>query len=187
MSVDTKQLEMLDKSARSNRNFKLYDDAMEDLDAAIEMIREAVASTGAGDPAENEKLMKQLADYLGMKGGIYRRLGKIDEALLAYREGYEIEKTGGSASYNLSNVIALSIVKDPSSLSEWLPEIERKIELLLDDEASLGKWWTHSDLGMFYLLSGQLDHAAQALQNVQDDRGRLRGSSDDNGSASSPP
>ena len=123
------------------------------------MIREAVKSFGAGDPAEYDKLMKQLADYLGMKGGIYRRMGKIGEALEAYLEGYEIEKTYASAPYNLSNVIALSIVRDPSCLAKWQSEIEARIDVLSGDEALLGKWWTHADLGMFYLLSGHLDSA----------------------------
>jgi hypothetical protein len=97
---------------------------------------------------------------------VYRRWNnRLDDSLERYQKGLKYEDELGMDSYNLSNVISLSIMKDGASLPSLLPQIERGIQLVTKQVGTeeLGprgeEWWAYADLGMFYLLQGNLEDA----------------------------
>jgi len=120
-------------------------------------------------PAREQEVRAELADTFGMKGGVYRRENKLAEALSAYKKGLELEKQGGTSTYNLGNVIAPSIAQDGLSpeaqpLSDYLA---RGIEVLSKATRSVRRdeWWAWADMAQFLLLAGQPEKAREAYAN----------------------
>lgn len=152
----------LKKKATALRNRGQFERAKDALDEAIRIL-EAVVAEQADSDVTGKEVRAELADSHGMKGGVLRRMHALDAALEAYKAGRKVEKQDNLSTYNLSNVITLSILheqrspRDPAlhaDLQAAIQHLRQEVEGPRRDE-----WWAWSDLAQFYLLDGQLDDA----------------------------
>jgi tetratricopeptide (TPR) repeat protein len=153
-----------------------------ELDQAIGMLNvvvdglKAMASERRDDPKLSIQVRAELADTYGMRGGMHRRRNDLPSALADYRLGLEPEEEAGQSTYNLGNVITLSIILGEASPRDagMLERIDRAIRgLERQTRGSRGdEWWALSDLGQFYLLRGDADAARHCYA-----RGRRTGPS----------
>src|SRR2546423_13579872 len=119
MSEELARIKRLKEAAQANRNLGLYEEALLDLSEAVERGEEACGKLGDTDPEFRGRLLRQIADCYGIMGGIYRRWdNRLDDALQMYRKGLQFEQELGLDSYNLSNVIAVSLMRDGNTLPD---------------------------------------------------------------------
>jgi tetratricopeptide (TPR) repeat protein len=168
-SAVLKEAQALKGNATALRNLEDYDKAQQSLDKAIALLSSALDEVRPSAPSARE-LRAALADTFGMKGGVFRRSGDIAAALAAYREGRSLEDIDKESTYNLSNVIALSVTaegRSPSGDPALRKDIESAIERL--ERATKGsrkdEWWAWSDLAQFYLLHNEPDMARLSYTN----------------------
>jgi tetratricopeptide (TPR) repeat protein len=147
--------------------------------ATLNLVEKGLATMQAerrDDPKLVTQLRAELADTFGMRGGVHRRRNDLAAALADYKKGLDEEKEAGQSTYNLGNVITLSITLNHESPNDpqMRRRLDRAIELLeRQTQSSRGdEWWALSDLGQFYLLRGDLDAARAAYA-----RGRRLGPS----------
>ena len=106
------------------------------------------------------QIRAELADTYGMRGGMHRRRNDLRAALADYRLGLQPEQESGQSTYNLGNVITLSIALGEASPGD--PELRERIDRAIrtlerETTGSRGdEWWALSDLGQFYLLQGNV-------------------------------
>jgi tetratricopeptide (TPR) repeat protein len=152
-----------------------------DIDGAVDVLREAVdlllqvapdADRGALTDAEKQ-IAWNLADCLGMLGGNYRRLGRLDDALRCFEEGRsweEDERFGIDSTYNLVNAITLPIEMRARTATEQRHSLEKAVHALergTNGARRLDRWaW--ADLGQSALLQGDLDRAFQAYRRFRE-------------------
>ena len=156
--------------------FNAFEQALESLDPAIQLLTEAMEDT-EDQSALLQKLAIQLADCYGMKGGLYRRLARydksmLDESIKMYDIGCEIElnKTYGvSNSYNLTNSIVVRILKDPNNLLSQREKILEAIQIVRKQVEAERKyeWWAWSDLGELNLLAGRTEEFIPAYEKFK--------------------
>lgn len=165
----TPMIKDLKNQAKADRNLELYEDALEKLDEAI---AELTALHGAADdPEVRRKAEAELADCYGMKGGVYRRWDRrLAEALKMYETGLEYEQRLGLDSYNFANVVSTRLILDGAALAEVQPLVRQGIELVERQVAQHRgeQWWAYADLGLFYLLAGDLAKARQQYKKFRD-------------------
>jgi tetratricopeptide (TPR) repeat protein len=158
----------LKKKATALRNRGQYDRAQQTLDEAVKLLS-ALLEGGELPAREAKEIRAELADTFGMKGGVFRRAGNLSAALAAYREGREVEKIDQESTYNLSNVITLSVTQNERSLNDptLREDVARAIEHLKREVAGprRDEWWAWSDLGQFYLLHNEPDKARLCYSN----------------------
>lgn len=164
-----------------------------DIAAALTVLEEAVKALEASPLADGLDvvtaptrpmcdLAAQLADCLGMLGGNYRRLGRLEEAQAAFERGRVYEESpwlNVMSSYNLVNAITLPIESDAGAVSAQRPFIEKAVSALLRqvDGERRNDRWAWADLGQCQLL---LDDEASALKSY----GRVKALGDDDTVAS---
>lgn len=117
-------------------------------------------------------LATELADCYGMLGGICRREGDLDEAIKIYDIGrqYEEGPYGLENSYNMTNAIAVRVLKDPKNLSSQRDLMDGAIKALEWQVTKGGRknqWWAWADLGELYLLSNKGDEASTAYEHFR--------------------
>jgi tetratricopeptide (TPR) repeat protein len=157
-----KEARDLKEDATASRNLEEYDEAQKTLDEAIALLSSQMEEIGWSALTAKD-IRTELADTFGMKGGVFRRSGNIAEALNAYRKGQSLEDIDKESTYNLSNVIALSITADRRSPND--PALRKDIESAIErlERATKGKrkdeWWAWADLAQFYLLHNEPDTA----------------------------
>jgi tetratricopeptide (TPR) repeat protein len=164
----------LKNSARTDRNLAdlegqpeevrkdKLNEAARSLKKAVKMLEDAIPTSSG---AALEKVQDELADCLGMTGGIYRRLKLYPDALQFYERGLYYEKPRRKNTYNLSNVIAHRLILKPQLLHELQPMILEGLELLAEQQANRdGEWWFHADRGLFNLLCGEFDRAIECYE-----------------------
>jgi tetratricopeptide (TPR) repeat protein len=140
-----------------------------DTDGAVDVLSRAIAnveaaSTGTLSSDESSRLKAQLADLWGMKGGVYRRAGKLSDALQSYETGLGYES---GDSYNLTNSLILQVLIDPTRLEQLKPKVEAardEVERQIRTHRS-GQWWAWADLGLLEVLSGREEQAFAAYKN----------------------
>ena len=140
--------------------------ALQCLDESLALLQEILDDEAPGSVAARA-VQGELADSQGMRGGILRRIGRLSDALQAYRAGERLEAQLGYAStYNLVNVIALSIELDqlPPTAPELKSQIGAAIKALVRDTQGRRRqdWWAWADLAQVLLLDGQADAARRA-------------------------
>jgi tetratricopeptide (TPR) repeat protein len=152
----------LKKKATALRNRGQYERAQNTLDEAVRLLSTLLKEREL-PVREAKDIRAELADTFGMKGGVFRRAGDLSAALAAYQEGRKVEEIDQESTYNLSNVIGLTVTQkgespnDPilrKDLARAIEHIEREIAGPRRDE-----WWAWSDLGQFYLLNNEPDKA----------------------------
>jgi tetratricopeptide (TPR) repeat protein len=167
-AIDLEAVRALKSRATAERNRGRLDRAQQRLDEAVAALQQLCADTTL-DARSQQEVRAELADTFGMKGGVYRRENRLADALEAYQRGLELEQQGGTSTYNLGNVIALSIAEEGLSpevppLSDYLA---RGIQVLRQATGSdrRDEWWAWADLAQFLLLAGQPDKAREAYAN----------------------
>jgi tetratricopeptide (TPR) repeat protein len=135
------------------------------LDEAITTLRSALESDGP-----SAALYAALAECLGMRGGILRRLGELDDAVASYGEGRRFEQDeefGKDDSYNLVNALVIPLLKAPRLLDAdgVRNELARAIRLLRRQVRGSrnSDYWAQADLARCLLLAGEYDDAIRAL------------------------
>lgn len=190
MNSVMKIVERLKKSAKFDRDFEDYDQALVSIREALEILRaeDRVMSEdpSLGNEKYRDQLRREFADFYGMAGGLYRRkaaLGNREEMLREsekmYREGLKREKDD---SYNLTNSIVLPVLRDPTFLDRQTAEIHQALETVKKqvegESGELGgvgkpgarkdQWWAWADLGLLNLLSGDLGSALRAYDKYRE-------------------
>jgi tetratricopeptide (TPR) repeat protein len=154
-----------------------YSEPVEILGEAIDLLLGEMerAEAGGGDEAGAEvspgDVAGALADCYGMLGGVHRRAGALDSSIAAYDEGEKYERNPAynvQNSYNITNAIAVRVLKDPRSLAALRGRIAEAIELIgkqVDAQANgqrSKQWWAWADLGELRLLAGKSGEAREA-------------------------
>jgi len=160
----------LTRADRYEEAREAYSEALRQLDLALdEFARTSRAPAGplsdetAAAKAADGLASADYADLLGMRGGVLRRLGRLDEALNSYRQGAAIEvQLNLTTTYNRSNAVKLALISGDSTVADAQDELlslRNSIEATLNnDELAAQSAWMWADLGDTYLLIG--DHHA---------------------------
>lgn len=149
-------------SAHTNREFADYEGAISDLDKAIYQLDLAESLLTASSPEDQDwyeetklNIATEHADVYGMKGGIYRRLERLRDALKMYEKGSEYERNFNiQATYNRTNVIVLTLLESPNEYDKLREDLE-KTRAILEEQVSLennNNWWAWADFGLVNLL-----------------------------------
>lgn len=156
----------LKQNATALRNRRHFDEALKVLDEAMQglarMRREA-----RGDERLMALIRAELADTHGMKGGIHRRRNDLAAALADYQAGVDTEGPDSTSTYNLGNLVLLSILLSPQriddgSLADEVGTLLRRLDEQTQSTRS-DEWWAWADLAQFRLLNNDVDGARQAL------------------------
>ena len=134
------------------------------LDLVINGLK-AIEIEKPDDKKFTARIRAELADTYGMRGGVKRRRNDLTSALADYKLGLESEERSAQSTYNLGNVITLSIILGEASpddaamkadIANAIQRLERQTQSSRGDE-----WWAFSDLGQFHLL--QRDFASAQI------------------------
>jgi tetratricopeptide (TPR) repeat protein len=168
------EVRALKKKATALRNRGRLEAAKTALDESIEALESTLAAQDLPE-SEAREVRAELADTFGMKGGVLRRQGDLLAALASYEQGLAVEEVDRQSTYNLSNVIALSITQKGQSPRD--PELHRHLEPAiahLKAETAgprRDEWWAWSDLAQFYLLNDELGKARACYANARERTG----------------
>lgn len=156
------EVKRLKNDAKLRRDIGDSDGASAVMDKAIAVVNSA--RTDSTSSAESNRLAAELADCWGIKGGILRRAGRLQEARDAYNTGRRFE-TGDS--YNLTNSLVLELLIAPSRLDQLKGQIEAaRIEVEKQIQSHRGgQWWAWADLALLQLLLGRQDCAEEAYRH----------------------
>lgn len=166
---DLQAIGALKLKATAERNRGRLDSAVQRMTEAIELLNSWLTDPDT-PTSQARQLRGELADAWGMKGGLLRRMPgptKPLEALEAYKSGLAFESKDGTSTYNLMNVIALSIKAGGASPDD--PTIRAQLDaaakaLAIDTEGSRkDEWWAWADLAQVHLLNGDLGAARKVL------------------------
>jgi tetratricopeptide (TPR) repeat protein len=140
-------------------------------EAAHESWRKALAAVAGwlADPAAEQAAPAELANFLGIRGGLERRLGEIDHALKSYRSGARIEEDNDlPATYNRVNAIKLALIAADRTVADLQTDLVRLRDALQlrfeSDDAAKDDAWLWADLGDVHLLLGEDAEAAAAYR-----------------------
>jgi tetratricopeptide (TPR) repeat protein len=166
------EAQSLKKSAKASKEIadsendpEIYDEALEELEEARELLLRELSSLERDSSAGTEfqqsrrrNIARELADCFGLAGGIYRRKGQYEEAISMYNQGYEYERNPSyqiQDSYNMTNRIVLRILNEPEAFESLKPLIEEAIAIIQEqvDGPRRKEWWAWADLGLLYLLN----------------------------------
>src|SRR5262249_45170843 len=142
----------LKRRATALRNRGDFAGACETLDQAAVLLKDLRDHPEPQEAGERD-VRAELADTYGMKGGVFRRAGDLAAALSAYKLGREVETVDRQSTYNVSNVITLSVTLNGQSPKEpaLRGALEEAIEHLQKETAGprRDEWWAWADLGEF--------------------------------------
>lgn len=161
-----KQVDSYKASAEANKDFGDYDEAINDLQHAINLIApmlERIEAIHCEDIERYQtwllKLAHELADCYGMQGGNYRRHGNLKKAENAYKNGGDLEiRYKIPETYNRTNVIVLQLLRSPKShkaLEQRIQEARDIVKSQINGK-NKNKWWAWADFGLLSLLSVNL-------------------------------
>ena len=139
--------------------------------AASPFYPDLLSSSQPASPAE-KILATHLADCLGMIGGNYRRLNRLDEALASFERGRTFEEADRldlTSSYNLVNAVTLPLEMQARTAAQQHDPLRRAVAAI--DRQVRGERrndrWAWADLGQCQLLIGDLESAAKSYQRVR--------------------
>lgn len=168
---DTAKSRTISADRRKGKGAADYSEPIELLKEAINLLsRELEKVKGKSEdeePGLSNKLASLLVDCYGMLGGVYRRAGDLDQSIETYDAGQEYEWDSAydvQNSYNITNAIAVRVLKDPRSLAALREQIGRAIALIWKqvNGKRRNQWWAWADLGELRLLAGSADEAHKA-------------------------
>lgn len=113
------------------------------------------------------------AELWGMRGGLLRRMGRLDDALESYTSGADIEVGDELATtYNRGNKIKLALVVGRATLDELqadLIDLRSAIEQTIsENERMASDAWTYADLGDTLLLLGDVSRAIDCYRTFNE-------------------
>ena len=164
------------RTIQRRTGFGKVEKAGELLDVELKDLQEKYQESVAAKLDGIHKLEETIADRYGMRGGIYRRLKEYDSALKMYWEGYNIweKRSGTNSTYNLINYItwSLTLEKDyvkTDDFKELVKDAQDKLEIQIKEKEDTSRseelrkddWYAYADLGMCYLLNGDLISATK--------------------------
>lgn len=163
----------LKEEAKFHRDFDDFGQAHEAIKKAIDALEpeyeRVKGQTQPGIQEYKKDLMRQLADTYGIKGGLYRRQGELEQSEEMYREGLTYEQELDEDSYCLSNSIVIPILRDPRNLEKQRGDINRALGTIQHQVTTTraDQWWAWADLGLFNLLTGHSDAALRAYEQYE--------------------
>lgn len=143
------------------------DEAKKAYQIGLAMLDEELAKRKWHDT--ERKNSSDLADLLGARGGMLRRLGRVHDALSSYREGGELEKVYKlPVTYNRANRIKLALIAGEATLAilqDEMREVRDVLKVRLHgDERAADDAWPWADLGDVLLLLGNNEEAEEAYR-----------------------
>jgi tetratricopeptide (TPR) repeat protein len=159
---------------KSRRGEADYSEPVELLDEAVGLLLAELGKPGGRGAADDEgKLVSLLADCYGMLGGVHRRAGQLDRSIEAYDAGRRYERDPAydvQNSYNITNAIAVRVLRDPRSLAAQHEQIKDAIDFIWKQVNGKRKsqWWAWADLGELRLLGGQFEEARKAYEKFRE-------------------
>jgi hypothetical protein len=171
MSDRTEKASQLQRDAADARNNKNWPKAEQSLRDAIPLLKaelEALESTFPSGSESTKAVAAQLADCLGSRGGILRRMGRDADALDSYRQGKDLEVNEDyqiESTYNRVQWIVLRILSNPAVLDD--PAEEKATT----DLASLRRRqavdpWAWADVLLLAVLSDNNSLASEAFNAI---------------------
>jgi hypothetical protein len=155
-------------ATRGNREgaIEAYRNAVKGADEALQLLGTAADMDADPQEAVEEKVAPDAAEWLGIRGGLLRRLGELGDsvaladALESYRRGAEIETAFDlPETYNRGNAIKLALISGTATLEEQrddLIALRHVLESrLATDEQAADDAWLWADLGDTALLLGE--------------------------------
>lgn len=121
---------------------------------ALHSFNEKLTINGSGEANEiQQRIRPKLADFLGMCGGVLRRIGDLPRAEARYREGGVIENEMKlKSTYNRVNRLVLELLREPALIQERKSEITEVKERLIEATKDSGRYWSWADRGLITLL-----------------------------------
>jgi tetratricopeptide (TPR) repeat protein len=153
----------LTRAGRDDEANQAYEKALRVIDGA--MADPSVMEEAAVDPVK----AADVADLLGVRGGLLRRLGRLDKALESYQAGAEIETRHNlPVTYNRANAAKVALISGNRSLGQLHEELvalgEALERRLSTDERAADDAWLWADLGDVRLLLDDEDGAVAAYR-----------------------
>jgi tetratricopeptide (TPR) repeat protein len=167
------QVDQLAVRARRESNRGNLDEAIALQEHVVELLERRLDRLEADSEAiEDERIeaVRQLANLHGHLGSIYRRAGRMEDAVRSHRHGMELERRHRlDDSFNLTNWIALQVLHDPGRLPALSTDIEDAISLVAAQVEGLRRdqWWAWADYGLVSLLGGRIPEARRAYDRFQ--------------------
>jgi tetratricopeptide (TPR) repeat protein len=150
---------------------EVYVDSLKALDGALDArgVAPPDSQPWSGVSTTSEVTLRELADLLGKRGGLLRRLERDKDALVTYRAGALVEQENKlTSTYNRANAIKLALLTGESTLSDeekHLRELREVLEeQLRSNEEAADDAWLWADLGDCLLLLGDMDGGERAYQ-----------------------
>lgn len=177
-----KRGDALQEAGQEEEAAKNYRNILEIVEEIIAILAplQAQAATGLAEPQppikEEEKWVGELIEAYGLSGGMYRRLGKLEDSLKAYQEGAKLEKIYGSPStYNRVNAVKLALLSGATSLASLRPAIDA-LESFLTQQLTEAQHlsdsaWSWADLGDCRALQGDVPGAERAYRTFVEKAG----------------
>jgi tetratricopeptide (TPR) repeat protein len=161
---------MGDALTRSGR----IEEANEAFSKALELIDEilpdfpALSSNGDDEIEVDRALAVETAELWGERGGVLRRLGRLEDARRSYAHGAAFEEVHDLPStYNRVNALKLGLMTGQTlaSISTAVAAARDALQVRLSsDERAADDAWLWSDLGDLQLLLGDVDEALSAYR-----------------------
>jgi tetratricopeptide (TPR) repeat protein len=174
VTLNRRKGDALATRGRSDGAVEAYRTAIEHADEALGLLGiDPDAEVGAPGTVVKQEWAADAAEWLGIRGGLLRRVGELDEsralevALRSYRLGAEIETMCNlPGTYNRSNAIKLALISGKATLKDERDDLVALRDVLerrlATDEHAADDAWLWADLGDAAFLLGDVRPAVSA-------------------------
>ena len=172
VTLQRRKGDALARAGRDEEAAQAYNLALSLLEGALENIPASIFDSDPGTLTSRSDIAADAAELFGLRGGLLRRLGRLDEALESYRRGATIEyRYDLPSTYNRTNAIKLAPITGDRTIEQLIPELERFEDVLSrrlsTDERAADDAWAWADLGDIRLLLGDDVGAGSAYRTFK--------------------
>lgn len=158
------------KASREKQAVDDYRSGVEALKKALELLnekRKSLLELSPPLPDDETAYLLELVEIYGALGGMYQRLGEMEESLASYAEGAGLEeKFRMTSTYNRLNAVKYSLLTGHDPLRSF----EARIQTLADfidtnlraNKSLSDQGWAWADLGDCLALLGRTEEASKA-------------------------
>jgi len=169
VTLQRRKGDALAKAGHTKDAARAYDLALSFLEGPIENIAASLSAHDPRVPVPQADIAADAAELFGLRGGLLRRLARLDDALDSYRRGAEIESANDLPStYNRTNTIKLSLITGYQTIRQLehrLKQLQDVLNMRLStDERAADDAWIWADLGDVRLLLGDVTGAESAYR-----------------------